>query len=183
MMDLAKKPRSPCLRLLASGESAKNAADHLGERAGIWPGCIDVESAEPDTFSILNASPPARDRSPCVLLQGRVRFGGFPGRGKTVANSACHHRAAPGEDRSVWRFPAQEITARHSRTRPPLPFVTAMTNLGAASRRARLTVPGLASASPGLFGKVLGQGVGALLALILNSNSSRTIRLADLRRP
>ena len=96
MMDLAKKPRSPCLRLLASGESAKNAADHLGERAGIWPGCIDVESAEPDTFSILNASPPARDRSPCVLLQGRVRFGGFPGRGKTVANSACHHRAAPG---------------------------------------------------------------------------------------
>ena len=35
MMGLDKKPRSPCLRLLASGESAKNAADHLGARAGM----------------------------------------------------------------------------------------------------------------------------------------------------
>ena len=152
MMGLDKKPRSPCLRLLASGESAKNAADHMGARAGIWPGGIKVESAEPDTFSIFSAPhPPARDRGPRVLLQGRVRFGGFPGRGKTV---------------------------RHSRTLPPLQFATAMANLGAASRRACLTMPGLASASPGLFGKVLGQGVGALSVLVLRLSFSTTPLLA-----
>ena len=149
MMGLSGKPRSPCLRLLASGESAKNAADHMGARAGIWPGGIKVESAEPDTLSILSASPPARDRSPRVLLQGRVRFGGFPGRGKT---------------------------ARHSRTLPPLQFTPASVNLRPSWATSLENLAG--ASAPVFFGKVLGQGVGALLALIFNVNSSRTLRLA-----
>ena len=59
---------SPSSRLLASGQSAKNAADHLGARAGS-AGLFIVESAEPDTYSRRLAPPRfGLDRHPVRAL-------------------------------------------------------------------------------------------------------------------
>ena len=210
MMGLDKNPLASVSRFAASACTAKNVPDHHGARVGFGPDFIDMESWKADTFSILNAPhPPARDRGPRVLLQGRVRFGGFPGRGKTVVFSGVGVEVGRLATRKTANMPgskagedtvgracgfvrvlgfgglpkhlagvASRTPESYSRTLPPLQFATAMANLGAASRRACLTMPGLASASPGLFGKVLGQGVGALSVLVLRLSFSTTPLLA-----
>ena len=203
MMGLDKNPLASVSRFAASACTAKNVPDHHGARVGFGPDFIDMESGKADTFSIFSAPhPPARDRGPRVLLQGRVRFGGFPGRGKTVVFSGVGVEVGrlatrktanmpvskAGEDTvgracgfvrvlvfgGILKHPAgvaSRTPGSYSRDLAHFPFATAIANL-----RPSWALPeNLAGASaPVFFGKVLGQGVGALLALIFNSNLSRT---------
>ena len=160
----------------------------------------DAEPAVQDRPAIHSAC------TPPVLHMEPTWFGGFPGQGKTVALSGVGVEVGrlatrktanmpvskAGEDTvgracgfvrvlvfgGILKHPAgvaSRTPGSYSRDLAHFPFATAIANL-----RPSWALPeNLAGASaPVFFGKVLGQGVGALLALIFNSNPSRTLRLA-----
>ena len=156
----------------------------------------DAEPAVQDRPAIHSAC------TPPVLHMEPTWFGGFPGQGKTVALSGVGVEVGrlatrktanmpvskAGEDTvgracgfvrvlvfgGILKHPAgvaSRTPGSYSRDLAHFPFATAIANL-----RPSWALPeNLAGASaPVFFGKVLGQGVGALLALIFNSNLSRT---------
>ena len=90
--------------------------------------------------------------------------------GKSPLFSACHHRA-PGEDRSVWRFPTQEITVSHSRDLAHFPFTPASVNLR-PSWATSLTRPG-AFARIRSFFRAFSGALAARLFRIIPSNTAR----------